>query len=250
MINDMNFLEKAYLFATLSNAAYTDDCSKNFLELEMKPYNYVFFNNDGAQGHAACNKDDLIITCRGTQPIKINDLYADLDTIPKRHALGWVHEGFRREARKLLPMILDYIKKYPNRKIWLAGHSLGAAMALYITQELEFAGYNPEMLFTYGCPRLGNKEYIDCIKTKHHRFVNCNDIVTTVPPTFLGFRHHGILHYINYYGNIRQLTPWQMIKDKVRAHHYAFKKGELFKGIDDHSIGLYATKIKNIDPNK
>jgi len=178
------------------------------------------------------------------------DIYADLDTIPKRHANGWVHEGFRREARKLLPMVINYIRHNPNRKIWLTGHSLGAAMALYITQELEFAGYAPEMLFTYGCPRLGNKEYVDCIKTKHHRFVNCNDIVPTVPPSLIGFCHHGILHYINYYGNIRQLTSWQKFKDKMRAHYYAFKKGELFEGIDDHSISLYATRIKDIDPNK
>jgi triacylglycerol lipase len=250
MIQEMNFLEKAYLFATLSNAAYTDDCSKNFLELGMKPYNYVLFSNQGAFGHAACNKSDLILTFRGTNPKSLNDIYADLDTIPKRHANGWVHEGFRREARKLLPMVINYIRHYPNRKIWLTGHSLGAAMALYITQELEFAGYAPKMLFTYGCPRLGNKEYVDCIKTKHHRFVNCNDIVPTVPPSLIGFCHHGILHYINYYGNIRQLTSWQKFKDKMRAHYYAFKKGELFEGIDDHSISLYATRIKDIDPNK
>ena len=248
MIQNWSFLEKSYVFATFASAAYKDDCSMDFKKYNLK--NYVFFTNNGAQGHAACNNDDLVITCRGTQPTQVNDLYADLDTIPKRHAEGWVHEGFRREARKLLPMIINYVRQYPNRTIWLTGHSLGAAMALYITQELEYEGLNPTMLFTYGCPRLGNQTYVNCIKTEHHRYVNCNDVVTTVPPTWLGFRHDGNQHYINFYGNIRPLTTWQTIKDKWRAHKRSWLSGKWFDGIDDHSVDLYASKIKNIDLSK
>ena len=147
-------------------------------------------------------------------------------------------------------MVVEYVKQFPNRNIWLAGHSLGAAMALYITQELEFEGYAPSMLFTYGCPRLGNKDYVDSIKTKHNRFVNCNDMVTTVPPSALGFKHDGELFYINFYGNIRPLSGWQRFKDKLRAHKRSWSKGQWFDGIYDHSIGLYAEKIKNMDPTK
>jgi len=248
MIADMSFLDKSYLFATLAGAAYKDDCSSNFEQINLS--NYEFFNVEGAQGHGACNETDLIITCRGTQPTQPNDLLADLDTIPKRHGNGWVHEGFRREARKILPLVIDYIKKYPNRKIWLTGHSLGAAMALYITQELEYEQFNPQMLFTYGCPRLGSHDYVEGVKTEHHRFVNCNDMVTTVPPSAIGFRHHGNLHYINFYGNIRTLSKWQRFKDKLRAHKRSWSKGQWFDGIYDHSIDRYADKIKNIDPTK
>jgi len=244
MIQEMNFLEKAYLFATLAGAAYKDNCKKNFQDIGME--NYVFFDNLGAQGHAACDAYDIIITCRGTQPTQANDLLADADAIPKRHGKGFVHEGFRREARKILPLIFNYINHYPNRKIWLTGHSLGAAMATYITQELEFAGYNTAMLFTYGSPRVGSHDYVEDFKTEHHRFVNCNDIVTTVPPTVLGYNHHGQLHYINFYGNIRALTWWQRFKDKLRAHKRAWSKGQWFDGIYDHSIEFYADKIKNI----
>jgi len=248
MIKDLEFLEKAYLFATLAGAAYNDDCSTNFKEINLK--NYVFFDNEGAQGHAACNRDDLIITCRGTQPTQLNDLSADLDTIPKRHGNGFVHAGFRREARKILDLVLAYVKKYPKRTIWLTGHSLGAAMATYITQELEYAGYEVAGLYTYGSPRVGSPDYVAGIKTEHHRFVNCNDMVTHVPPPALGFKHHGQLHYINFYGNIRELSKWQRFKDQWRAHKRSWSKGEWFDGIGDHSISLYAEKIKNIDPTK
>jgi triacylglycerol lipase len=248
MISDLSFLEKAYAFAVLASAAYKDDCRKEFEDLGLT--NYVFFDNAGAQAHAASNAYDIIITCRGTQPTKINDLLADLDTIPKRHGRGFVHEGFRREARKVLPMIFNYINHYPNRKIWVTGHSLGAAMATYIMQELEYANLDTAMLFTYGSPRLGSHDYVQDFKTEHHRFVNCNDMVTTVPPPALGFRHHGKLHYINFYGNIRDLSWWQRFKDKWRAHKRSWSKGQWFDGLYDHGMDHYIEKIKNIDPAK
>jgi len=244
MINDLGFFEKAFIFAQLAGAAYKDDCDQEFEDIGLE--NYVFFDNQGAQGHAACNDDDLIITCRGTQPTKINDLLADLDTIPKTHGSGFVHEGFRREARKIMGLVFNYVKRYPGRKIWLCGHSLGAAMATYISQELEFAGMNPTMLFTYGSPRVGSHDYVRDFHVEHHRFVNCNDVVTRVPFYGMGFRHHGNLHYINFYGNIRNLTPWQRLKDKLRAHKRSWGQGRWFDGLDDHSIDLYAEKISTM----
>lgn len=244
MIEDISFSDKAYLFAILANAAYKDNCSEDFKNVNM--VNYTFFDNAGAQGHGACNDTDLIITCRGTQPSQLNDLTADADAFPKTHGSGFVHAGFRREARKIMGPIFNYVKRYPNRKIWLTGHSLGAAMATYITQELEFANFNPTMLFTYGSPRVGSHNYVRDFHTEHHRFVNCNDIVTTVPLTVMCYKHHGKLHYINFYGNIRDLTSWQRFKDKWRAHKRSWSKGQWFDGLYDHSMELYIEKIKNI----
>ena len=61
----------------------------------------------------------------------------------------------------------------------------------------------------------------------------------------MGFRHHGELHYINYYGNIRALTPWQRIKDGWRGRMKAWSKLELFDGARDHSMDAYERKIAN-----
>ena len=62
----------------------------------------------------------------------------------------------------------------------------------------------------------------------------------------MGYRHHGELQYINYYGNIRKLTPWQKFKDSMRGRGKALKKFQLFDGIFDHSIGLYCDKLKKL----
>ena len=244
MIKTLSLTEKAVVMATLAQAAYEDDNKSRFAELGFGSYRFI--DRDGAQGHLAASGAEVIITCRGTQPSQPNDLIADLNTIPKRNGVGWVHEGFRTEARKLLADVLGWVNANPGRDIYVTGHSLGAAMALYITQELEHAGHTRIQLMTFGQPRLGNHSYVDSIRSAHWRFVNCNDLVTHVPPRALQFRHHGQLCYINFYGNIRPLKPWQRFKDMLRAHWRCWKKGVWFDGIYDHSMEHYVAKLTNI----
>ena len=104
-----------------------------------------------------------------------------------------------------------------------------------------------ESLFTFGSPRAGTRSFVKNIKTPHFRFVNNNDIVTSVPPAFMFYRHHGDLTYINHYGNIRKLTLWQRIKDKWRGRWRAFQKRQPFDGAYDHGMGYY---VKHIEKNK
>ena len=244
MLKNQSLPELAVIMANLASSAYQDDCKQIYSDLGFKKYK--FLDNEGAQTHVAASDSEVIVACRGTQPSQPSDLLADLDTIPKRHGNGWVHEGFRREARKILDGVLDWAKKNKGKDIYVTGHSLGAAMALYITQELEFAGYPPVKFISFGHPRLGNKEYIDGIKTEHYRFVNCNDMVTHVPPSALGFKHHGTLCYINFYGNIRPLSNWQRFKDSLRARKRSWSKGQWFTGIYDHGMDHYIEKLTNI----
>ena len=76
-----------------------------------------------------------------------------------------------------------------------------------------------------------------------YRFVNNNDIVCKVPP-YGFFTHIGELQYINYYGNIRKVTWWQRFKDQLRGRWRALTKFQLFDGAFDHSMTLYADKVK------
>lgn len=244
MIKGKTLAETAALMANLARAAYLDDNKKLFEELGFNQYQ--FMDRDGAQGHLAASDTEVIITCRGTEPKHINDLAADLNTIPKRNGPGWVHEGFRKEARKLIDQVMAWAALHPEKDFYLTGHSLGAAMATYLTQELEFANYPNLKLYTFGSPRLGNHVYIDAIKSPHWRFVNCNDLVTHVPPSAIQFKHHGELCYINFYGKIRKLNKWQRIKDMLRAHWHDLKQFRLFDGLQDHLMDGYVRKLEGI----
>ena len=91
-------------------------------------------------------------------------------------------------------------------KVICTGHSLGASCYFIRSQGRRYE------LYTFGSPRVGTRSFCKEIKKdgiKHYRFVNNNDIVTSVPLALMGFRHSGELVYVNHYGNIRKMTYWQ-----------------------------------------
>jgi len=237
---------QAYAFAVLAKAAYLDN-SQKFFEAWDLDGDYTYLENGDANGHIGCNATQILITIRGTEVTQLNDLAADAKAWPKTNGVGWVHTGFREYARKLLPEIKEFVGARPGRKIYIAGHSLGAAMSLYIAQELEFAGHADITLFTYGCPRVGNNKYIKQIKLTHHRFVNCSDIVVCVPPTLLGYRHHGILHYINFRGKVVKYNNWEWFLDTMVSRASAWMKGTMFDGIEDHNMIHYIDRLGEVE---
>jgi triacylglycerol lipase len=131
-----------------------------------------------------------------------------------------------------------------TRPLWFAGHSLGGAMATICASrcQLSFIKSNPRALFTYGSPRVGNRRYVSYVSYEAYRWVNNNDVVARVPPWWLGFRHKGQEVYLNAYGEIRQLTAWQRVKDRWRGFIGGLKKRE-FDAFTDHSITRYVEYI-------
>jgi triacylglycerol lipase len=241
---------RAYMAASASKWAYEDlkTAKPVFKEFGFTTHKYI--DIDGAQAHVCNNKETVLIACRGTEPTQVNDLLADLNAIPKRHGPGFVHSGFRGEARKIWEDVYAIAQKHKGKQFIVTGHSLGAAMATYIAQELAWHGIENIELYTFGSPRLGSDDYVEAMSIPHWRFVNNNDGVTHVPPMLMGFKHHGKLMYINHYGNIRDLSRWQRFKDKLRGHWAAFKKFQFFDAMYDHSMDHYEAKVKKATEDK
>ena len=230
MTLDLNLANK---FAKCAEIAYRDKEAKE----EYKSLGYthhLFIENDGAQCHVVWNKDEITICFRGTEPSELSDVLADLNALPKRSMTdGWVHRGFRKELDKLWDHVKALAEKHVDKKLYVCGHSLGAAMATICTSRIE-EFRDVEELYTYGSPRAGTKSFVKGIRTTHWRFVNNNDIVTRVPLALMGYKHHGTLCYINHYGKIRKMTAWQRVKDKWRGY-----KSGLLDGAQDHSMTNY-----------
>ena len=238
-------LQTAHKMARASEIAYLDDAMKQYADLGYT--GHTFFDIDGAQCHAVWNDDEYALCFRGTEPSEIGDILADLNAIPRGAMThGLVHSGFMGELDKLWQNVTEHHGKHKDKKFYITGHSLGAAMATIATSRFE-EFTKVESLFTFGSPRAGTRSFVKNIKTPHFRFVNNNDIVTSVPPAFMFYRHHGDLTYINHYGNIRKLTLWQRIKDKWRGRWRAFQKRQPFDGAYDHGMGYY---VKHIEKNK
>lgn len=242
-IQDLDFKKRSLLFAELAQIAYLDldEATKAVKKLGFTTIE--FYNNDGAQAYRFMNKKDLVIACRGTQPTEFQDIAADLKATPvKSDSVGRVHRGFKKEVDDLWPMISEDITRKVNvdKTIWFCGHSLGAAMATIMASRCwdNIDLNDPIELYTYGSPRVGWRKFVNTLAVKHYRWVNNNDIVTSVPPWIIGYKHDGEECYLNTYGNFRTPSRWQKVKDKFRGLWNGFKKGKI-DSFSDHSIGLY-----------
>jgi triacylglycerol lipase len=233
---------RAATMAQLAEIAYLDGKEAKAHKKEFGFTGHKFFEVDGAQCHAFWNKEVYVLAFRGTEPDELSDLLADLNAIPRGAMThGLVHSGFRGECDKVWDAVSKHQKSHTSKELYVTGHSLGAAMATIATSRLE-EYTTVSQLTTFGSPRTGTRKFVKAITTPHMRFVNNNDIVTKVPLWIMGYKHHGVLQYINFYGNIRKLTTWQAIKDKWRGYRSGILDGAKDHGMERYVYHLYWSK--------
>lgn len=250
-ISQLPLKTKQGLFARLSEIAYNDKKTATAYAKTIGFTKVKFFDIGGAQAYLFSNKDDCVVACRGTQPTQWNDIKADLNALMvKSDTVGKVHLGFKREVDDIWAELESSIykigaKKTHKQEIWFTGHSLGAAMATIIASRCyeDLKCPDPQELYTYGSPRVGNKTFVKTLSVKHHRHVNNNDIVTRVPLWFMGYRHDGELHYFNCNGKEVKLTGWSKAKDRLIGMWRGLKNLSI-DSFSDHAIGQYAEQCE------
>jgi len=127
------------------------------------------------------------------------------------------HRGFKNNCnRTLAQLVVAYEGLNPERKLVIAGHSLGGATATLIADLLWESGNKNIALVTAGAPRPGGRRLrrrLDGLE--QYRFVHGNDIVPLTPPWLVGYvhPHHKI-----------------QLKDISETR---------FDGVTDHNIGDY-----------
>lgn len=149
-----------------------------------------FFSDgaDTARAFFASNQTHGLLAFRGTEKDDANDIDADADIFLAEEAGALVHRGFQQYLDAVWPRVKEVVDDYrrgsPQREICMTGHSLGAALAsLAFTRMVADPATS---LFTFGCPRVGNKEYCNRIlaasRTRRcYRVVDRLDVVTHVP---------------------------------------------------------------------
>jgi triacylglycerol lipase len=243
-ITHLQPLARSLLFAELSMIAYLPEAEVKKAAMLLDFHTLVYYDRDGSQAYSFINDTDHVVACRGTEPNEWNDLKADLDAATAlAETIGRVHRGFKREVDDIWPIIEKSL--IDNKKtLWFTGHSLGGAMATICAGRcmLSHIKSNPTQIITFGSPRVGNKRYINFVRVNHIRWVNNNDIVTKVPPAWLGYRHTGEEHYLDSEGKLRKLNLLQRRKDAWNG----FISGLKNRTIDhfrDHLIDRYVDHI-------
>ena len=138
------------------------------------------------------------------------------------------HRGFKTNSyRSLSKLVCDYEALDKNRKLVIAGHSLGGATATLIADLI--LPNNPNIaLVTAGSPRPGGRKLRERLKNVEHlRFVYGDDIVPKTPPWIFGYVH---TH-----------QPIQLEDDNDTR----------FDGVQDHNMGSYVKAVKKFfNPEK
>ena len=156
--------------------------------------------------------DHTILAVEGTN--ETTDWVTNLKFLIKRDDC---HRGFKNNAnRTLAELVVAYEGLNPERKLVIAGHSLGGATATCIADLLWESGNHNVALVTAGSPRPGGRRLRRRLKDiEHLRFVHGNDIVPGTPPRLAGFVH---------------THPRIYLPDAVETR---------FDGVADHNIGDY-----------
>lgn len=241
---NLSFLRRSLVMAELAMISYNDEAEAKRAAEAIGFPEAQLFDNDGAQAYRFRNDYDVVLACRGTEPSEWNDIRADANaSLAVIGTLGRVHRGFNHEVDDLWPM-LEELLRGDSHPAWFCGHSLGGAMATICAYRCKTSSISddPIELHTFGSPRVGCKRYIRHAEVKHFRWVHNNDIVTRIPPVWLGYRHGGDEVYLDRHGRVRKLRGILRRRDRWRG-----LVGGLFKWkldlIADHSIQDYARHI-------
>ena len=243
-ITHLRPLARSLLFAELSMVAYLPESEVLKTAKILGFDSIIYYDRDGSQAYSFINETDHVIACRGTEPNEWNDVRADLDAATAvAETIGRVHRGFKREVDDIWPILEESLKSN-DKTLWFTGHSLGGAMATICAGRcmLSHIKSNPTQIYTFGSPRVGDKRYINFVKVDHIRWVHNNDIVTKVPPVWLGYRHTGEEHYLNAEGKLRKLNIIQRRKDSWKGFVSGLKNRNI-DHFEDHIIDRYVDHI-------
>jgi pimeloyl-ACP methyl ester carboxylesterase len=130
-----------------------------------------------------------VLVFRGTEQ-NIKDYVTDLTVGLLGASDGKVetHQGFRAALDSVWHEIEPALEQL-RCPVFYTGHSLGGALAT-----LAAVRRPPTALYTFGSPRVGDDDFaasLGHLADRIHRVVHGDDIVTTLPPEAMGFRHVG-----------------------------------------------------------
>lgn len=197
----------------------------------------------GTQALVCSDDDRLFLTFRGTDPDP-RDWITDARFRPVKGELGGrVHSGFHDALDAVWVDMTEIVAMAGGRAIWVAGHSLGAALATLAAARIIEAGGTIAGVYTYGQPRTGLRDfrsaYDDKLKEITFRVVNHIDLVTRVPLLIQGYRHIGRMVYFDHSGTMHlDASPWHVARDDVRYRLAHWGRIEAI-GTAPHLIGPY-----------
>jgi len=145
------------------------------------------------RGLVMCGHGARFVTFCGTDPLVFADWITDLDFALNEQG---VHRGFGSAHAAAWPTVSKALEDPQATPVLFGGHSLGGALAVLAAWAAgEELGLAPSATYTFGMPRVGAAQFARKFNQaqgrRTYRLVYGADIVPTVPPPGLAFRHIG-----------------------------------------------------------
>jgi triacylglycerol lipase len=139
--------------------------------------------------------DAVVLAFAGTDPAVWENLVSDTDIrlTPDKNT----HQGFQAALDAVQDKVdkAVQVSQQGRKPLFVAGHSLGAALAVLAAQRADAAGAVPKAIYIFGMPRAGGETFRATYNARlgqiTFRLVHGLDIVARVPGN--GFRHVGRL---------------------------------------------------------
>lgn len=164
----------------------------------------VFHGSRGTDAFLLSREDTAVLVFRGTEPGNLKDLLADASFLPTAAAGGFAHHGFVAALDDVYAAIERAVapgEGTPPRRLLVAGHSLGAALAVLAAARLDArADLEVAGVYAFGMPRTFDSAAAAAytgspLGGRTWRFVADLDAVARLPPrgTVLDYVHVGAL---------------------------------------------------------
>lgn len=261
-------IDNARFLAEAALLAYEDEAKVKATTAEWGLTNFKFYNDPKDEQHPngsdtqafiASNDKILLVAFRGTESMQ--DALTDANIAKVNGPKGKVHMGFWNGLLSVWGNMADDIlnrldveDRTKRPKVWITGHSLGAALATLAAADLRMVKTKGVRgLYTFGSPRAGDTDFeeeFDNNVRQTFRIVNNNDIVTRVPPRSMGFSHIGELRYLNSEGGLETAgDTWGKVLDRFKGTFDSFKNtiatGDFgVDALNDHKMGNYISQIE------
>jgi pimeloyl-ACP methyl ester carboxylesterase len=139
-------------------------------------------NGGSMQGYVIDAGDDSIVAFRGTEGDEY-DIAQDLRFIGVKTEQGSMHGGFAKGYAALHSQVIDLLKRYQTKRVWLTGHSLGGGLAVVCAYRLlNETDYQIAGMMTFGQPKVVRSKLSSYLTPKldgkYVFFVNDMDPVT------------------------------------------------------------------------
>ena len=277
---------KASLLKLIDRVAYDPEEERGFLEESLDSLRLELsatFDRGGTQAILVSGGSFIALAFRGTEATSIRDIKADARANKRAcESGGKMHSGFYDAFENIRPMVEEAIgdERHADKPLYIAGHSLGGAIATVAAKKLAHAG-GIAACYSFGSPRVGDDDWVAEIKAPVYRLVNSADCVTMLPPSsesvvliawllrlvsklhiplvspvsgalaprltsaFGGYLHGGDMRYLTNcpagtYDQVKLLYAVGLFR---RLYGFLVKKWPLRKFLKDHSISIYRRKL-------